>query len=322
MDTLRAAVVGCGGAGRNHARSYHSIPGVQLVGVCDIDADRAGRLAAEFETTPYEDLTTMLAAKKPDLVSVCTKEYHHEEPTIESLEFGTHVLCEKIMTYSLASGRRMLEASRRAGKILGMDYNYRHMPAYRWLKDQVGQGTLGSLVLADATTHPYCWHHALDLFRYLFGEVVEVGATLNDDPAKTPYPWHSQEEILYVPSISAVASLRFESGVVASIASSMYFDLREYMIDLQVVGTEERAGVRRIRLDDTRGALEHTGQVTLPDLPHVSLDDSFTLSIAAYVDALRSGRRPPTTGDDGYALLKIENAVVRSAKEGRCVRLC
>jgi len=107
---LRAAVVGCGGTGANHPAGYRQAAGAELVSVCDVDAARAEVLAIEYNIAPYVDLSTMLSADDPDVVSVATSEKHHVEPVVIALEHGADVFCEKIMTASVADGRQVVAA--------------------------------------------------------------------------------------------------------------------------------------------------------------------------------------------------------------------
>ena len=199
---LRVGVVGCGGAGSEHARAYQALGDlVELVGVCDIASERTRRLAAAAGTRGYGDLGELLAAERPDLVSVCTAEYGHTEPVLAALAAGCHVLCEKPLAATVADARRMVAAAAAAGRTLGIDYNYRHMPAFRGLRAELADGALGDAVLAQVCAHAFCYHHALDLIRFLFGEVAEVAAWVDDVPARREFPWHTPEEFLYVPSI-------------------------------------------------------------------------------------------------------------------------
>ncbi len=162
----------------------------------------------------------------------------------------------------------------------------------------------------------------LDLLRFFLGNPTAVQAALVDDPACTPYAWHSQEELLYIPSVAVSATFQFDSGAVATIASTMHTPLQEHMIDLSLYGEKARVSLNRVRPANTRG---QPGPGPLADglraLPKVTLSRSFDLSVGAFVAALQDGRRPPTTGEDGLAILRMEHAVVCSAREGRPVQL-
>src|SRR5512142_1691418 len=96
---LRVAVIGMGPIGNRHARLYKANPLAELVGVCDILRDRASAASKSLGVPCFYDAREMLDALKPDLVSVTTGGYEygsdHYAPTLQALDAGCHVLCEK-----------------------------------------------------------------------------------------------------------------------------------------------------------------------------------------------------------------------------------
>lgn len=315
-DDLEAAVVGCGGAGTNHARGYRNAEGARLVAVCDVDAERAGAVAEEFGVPAYESTSEVLAAEAPDLVSVATPERHHVEPTVAALEGGADVLCEKIMAESLERGREMVAAAERTGQTLAVDYNYRHMPAFAALADALDSGALGDVHLATADAHAYGWHHTLDLLRFLLGEPQSIRAHLDHDPEVVSERFR-MDGPLYVPSHAASATIEFSSGATASVSSSIHTDLTDHLIDLAVYGEEGRVRTTGVTPEDSTGTVAPGPlAAALRAAESVTLDEAFERSVAAVVDAIRNGERPPTTGADGLRVLELETATVESAERG------
>ena len=96
---LRVAVIGMGHIGHRHSRIYTKNPKVELVGVCDRNVERAKPASETYNVPYFLDAQEMLDTLKPDLVSVCTGGYEycsdHYEPTMQALNAGCHVLCEK-----------------------------------------------------------------------------------------------------------------------------------------------------------------------------------------------------------------------------------
>lgn len=329
---LRVAIVGCGGAGMEHAQAYRALGGqVELVGVCDIAPERAERVAAAVGTRAYGAWAELLAAERPDVVSVCTAEYAHTEPVLTALAAGCHVLCEKPLAATVADARRMVEAAAAASRTLGIDYNYRHMPAFKAMQAEIAGGALGAVVLAHVSAHAFCYHHALDLVRFLFGEVAEVSAWVDDAPSRRNFPWHSPEEFLYVPSVSAAILLRTRAGATVSLSASRLRHLEDTLLDVEVLGTEGRRALRGLPIHDVR-PLRVEAWPPDPDVaarlgaatgsePAFSLSDAFRASVAAFVAALVAGRPVPTDGRDGVAALLIDQAVVQAHRLGSLIRL-
>ena len=327
---MRVAVIGCGGAGREHLRAYLGLgAAVEVVGVCDILAQRAQAAAETAGVSAYTDVTTLLRAARPEVVSVCTQEADHVEPSLAALAAGCHVLCEKPLAARVADAERLVEAAQPHGRTLGVDYNYRHMPPLRALRARIASGGLGDVVTAQISAHAFCYHHAMDLVRFLFGDVVEVAAWVADDPAHRRFP--RPQEFIYIPSGSVGALLRTEGGATVSLTASRQRSLEDTLLDVEVVGTTGRAALRGMPVRDVRPravelfppdpAAEADFSPRSADTPAFGLGDAFAASIAAFVAAITAGTRPPTDGHDGLAVLRIDQAVSQAHRIGGTVRL-
>ena len=75
--TIRTAVIGVGAMGRNHARVYSDLPGVDLVGVADLDGQAAASVAEEFGAQAYTDFAKMLDELRPEAVSIVVPTIQH-----------------------------------------------------------------------------------------------------------------------------------------------------------------------------------------------------------------------------------------------------
>ena len=317
---IRTAVIGCGGAGTNHAGGYARADGAELVAVCDLDADRAATLADAHDVPWTDDVESLLADYDPDLVSVTTPERHHVEPARTALAAGVDVLCEKIMADSVAGARELEAVAADHGRTLAVNYNYRHMPSFATIKEAVDTDRLGTVRLVSADVHAYGWHHGLDLLRFLLGEPTSVRASIVDDDALRDDRF-AFDGPLYIPTHAVAASLMFDDGVLATIASSIHSPLDEHLIDLAVTGEAGRARITGMTPADSTGTVGSGPlQAALQTCESITLEESFYRSVAAVVEAVRTGTSPPTTGTDGRRLVELE-AAVRRAAAGEEVKL-
>src|SRR2546423_11618677 len=108
---LRVGVIGLNSIGHNHASAYQSAKQADLVGVCDKLQDRADEAAARYGCQAYYDIGEMLAAARLDAVSVATGGFEngadHSEPTMQCLNAGVHVLCEKPISTNIEPAREI-----------------------------------------------------------------------------------------------------------------------------------------------------------------------------------------------------------------------
>ena len=125
---LKVGLVGMGGIGNVHAASYMKDDLAELVAVCDVRKDRADAAAEKYGVRAYETLAQMLANEDLDIVDVTTSGYEngswHFEPTMEALDAGKHVLCEKPLSNNIEECREMVRFAARRKLYLGCNLNH------------------------------------------------------------------------------------------------------------------------------------------------------------------------------------------------------
>ncbi len=105
---LKVAIIGTGNICPSHIKGYQTFPSrCRIVALCDIYPEKAQARIDEFglDARAYADYKEMLAAEKPDLVSICLPPYVHADIAIAAMESGANVVCEKPMAASLAECR-------------------------------------------------------------------------------------------------------------------------------------------------------------------------------------------------------------------------
>ena len=151
---VRVGIIGCGGiANGKHFPGLASVPEVEMVAFCDIIVERAEAAAKKWGTEDakfYENYKDLLADESIDVVHVCTPNISHSFITVDALEAGKHVMCEKPMAINSAEALKMVEAAKRTGKKLAIGYQNRQRNDSLYLKDICDRGDLGEIYYAKA----------------------------------------------------------------------------------------------------------------------------------------------------------------------------
>ena len=137
MDKVRIGIIGCGGIANNkHKPSLKKVEQVEMVAFCDIIEERAQKAAKEYGVPGakvYTDYRELLQDKSIDVVHVLTPNRDHSYITVDALEAGKHVMCEKPMAINTAEAQKMIDAAKRTGKKLTIGYQNRFRPDSRYL---------------------------------------------------------------------------------------------------------------------------------------------------------------------------------------------
>ena len=145
------AVVGAGGAAQVvHLPILKRLPDLEIVGVADADVEKARTIAERFEVPHVAARLSDLLDADLDAVVVCTPNDTHEEIVVEALEAGAHVLCERPIAPDAETARRMVEASREAGRQLMVAMNQRFRFDVRSIRQFVSSGELGDVFFVRA----------------------------------------------------------------------------------------------------------------------------------------------------------------------------
>src|SRR5215207_2711454 len=148
----RIALVGVGVIGRHHARVISELADrVELVAVVDVVSDRAETLAAERGGKAFTSLTDALAAVDIDIVVACTPTGRHGEVAIEALQAGKHVIIEKPAETTVAKTDQIIEAQRKAGRLVAVISQHRFDPSTEIALAAIEKGELGRLTTGIAS---------------------------------------------------------------------------------------------------------------------------------------------------------------------------
>ena len=134
---VKAAVIGVGTMGRNHARVYNEMPEAELAALVDLDQARIDEAARLYGARVYTDYRTMLDEVQPAVVSVAVPTQAHCQITLDALEAGCDVLVEKPIAATLEEGQRMIKRAADLDRVLAVGHIERYNPAVRELKRQL-----------------------------------------------------------------------------------------------------------------------------------------------------------------------------------------
>jgi len=151
-DRIRVALIGAGGMGTEDAKSSLEIPGVELAAVSDI---YQGRLTRARERWGHQLITTrdyraVLERRDIDAVLIATPDHWHAQISIDAMNAGKDVYCEKPMAQRVEDGRRVVEAQKKTGRIMQVGSQRVSSIIYKKAQELLQSGAIGELNLVEA----------------------------------------------------------------------------------------------------------------------------------------------------------------------------
>lgn len=328
---LRVAVIGMGPIGNRHADCYRADPLAELVGVCDIQRERAEAAAARLGVPAFGDVPSMLKALRPDVCSVATGGYEygsdHFEPTMQALEAGCHVLGEKPICNEIDKAGQMVARARELGRCYGINLNHRFTPAAYLAKRWVDEGRLGHLLFINMSMwimnpvesspwfqikalHP----HTVDVMRYFCGDIEAVQCFATKAPGRGIWS-------------TAHFSMKFRNGVVGGLTGSYDIQRGHPMERCEVAGTGGRFVLDDMWRELTlypAGNLEKTVYSNPVFGGHLNFEETFKNRIHKFLEQVSQGVAPELidgSGADGLAAQKVLAAAIESLENGTVVEV-
>ncbi len=335
VTLLRVGIIGCGRIVQlAHLRILRDTPGVQVVVIADPDP-----AMRELATTlvpgvrVVADVEALLAEPALDAVVIAIPTPQHHAAAVAAFARGLHVYLEKPIAPTLAEGEAIIAAWRRAGTVGVVGFNLRFNHLYREMRDAIRAGAIGAPV-SVRTSFTACWpgdlvwridpsrggggllelaSHHVDLCRFLFDtEIVAVDAHCwsnrgPDEAAMVRLALANGVPVQTHVGYGTVEEDRFEVyGSEGKLVVDRYNALALERVPLRAGGGLATAVQRLAREVQAFGyGLEKR---RMP-----AQEPSYTASLHAFLDAVRTGEQPRPDLDDGLAALRAVDAARTSA---------
>jgi D-apiose dehydrogenase len=332
MSDLRGGLIGCGFFSINHLHGWRDVEGASIVALCDRDAKRLAIAGDQFDIGQrYSDAEEMLIKERLDFVDIATTVSSHRYLVEMAARHAVAVICQKPFAPSMQDASAMLTVCEGAGVPLMVHENFRWQSAIQTLSAIVNNGEIGAPFWGRVSFRsaydvfsgqPYLATgerfiiedlgiHVLDIARFLFGDVVSATArTRRVNPAILG------EDV-------ATILLDHENGVTSVVDCSYATHLAVEPFPETLIEVDGSEGSIRLNqgyelvVKNKSGV--HRRDVSPPLLPWASrpwhnIQESVQAIQQHWVDCLRTGREPATSGRDNVKTLALVEAAYASAR--------
>lgn len=358
MDRIvKIGIIGCGGiANGKHMPSLKKIKNVQMVAFCDIIEERAVKAAEEYGVEGakvYTDYKELLKDRDIEVVHVCTPNRSHAFISIDAMEAGKHVMCEKPMAKTYKEAKEMLDASEKTGMKLTIGYQSRWRADSLYLKKMCEDGELGEIYYGKAIAlrrravptwgvflNEYeqgggplidIGTHALDLTLWMMDNYkpkMVVGTTFEKlkNQKDCGNAWGDWDPKKFTVEDAAFGFIVMENGATIMLESSWALNIRNPKEAITMIcGTEGGADM----FDGLNINFIKNGRqcILKPDLTAGGVafydgdgdEDPSVLEARAWLDAVVNDHEPRTKACQALVVTQILEAIYESAKTGKPV---
>ena len=331
MNTLKVGVIGLG-IGQSHIEKYKQLAGVELVAVADANAERLDSYA-DSHVRRYSSYEELCDDPDIDAVSICLPTFLHEPAVVRAFTKGKHVLCEKPLAHTAAAGERIVAAARASGKKFMMNLHLRFTPASTYIRSLLDSGELGEVYYSFSSylrqprgipTGVGGWFyrkaqsgggalldngvHLIDQQWYLMGcpkPLEAMGQTYNKFGSELIGKEFDVEDF-------AAGMIRFENGAALLFENAWASVVQEPTHLLRVLGTKMGATAQPFIVTRRHGG----------DCEQVKPEAIKTENpVEHFVRCIREDQNPIVTPEQGWTLLKMIEALYRSAASGKSQRI-
>ncbi len=361
MDKLRIGIVGVGWPGQRHIEGYQKHPDAQIVALSDVNIEAAEQVKAQYNVDGARisgDYRDLLSDDDIDAVSICTPNFLHAPMAIDALDAGKHVLLEKPLAHTLADGERLAaKVAERPNQAFMIAFNNRYRPDSAVLKQEIEGGTLGRIYYAktgwlrgaaEFTLRGWFTQrersgggplidlgvHMLDLTLWFMGNPRPVSVSGSVYSEFNQFLREHTGTDVDVEDL-ATAFIKLDNGATVVLDVSWLSHIEQSnLVYAQLFGSKggaklERGGGEDLKILTTAGSgAGRTTMVNAPQFntlsaqkPNFQLHESFRAEIADFVESVTQRRQPGATITHGLDILRVLDAIYRSAETGKEINL-
>ena len=347
MKEVKIGVIGLGKIGTEHIRTIENIKNARLTAVCDYLKSIADEYAEKNNAKSFHNANELINSGEVDAVIIATPHYQHTQITIDALNAGLHVLCEKPVAVHKADAEKMIEAHKKNPKLkFAVMLQVRTNPYFKKIKSMIDSGELGKIYRVnwiltywfrtqeyfDGGSWRATWKgegggvllnqapHQLDLFQWIFGMPKKIRAYC---------------------SLGKYHNIEVEDDVTA------YCEFEQGFSGVFITSTGEAPGTNRLEIMGDRGRLIYENEKIIFDKTDVSVNEflkttktsfdappmktfdveinekggTHNLLIENFVDAILNDTPLIAPGEDGINSVELANTFLYSSLKDVTVEL-
>ncbi|MEM2237431.1 MAG: Gfo/Idh/MocA family oxidoreductase [Candidatus Caldarchaeum sp.] len=311
---VRVAVAGAGFWGVNHLRVLKDIPECEIVGVCDIDVERAEKAAKRFSVNAFfKDVDEMVEKVKPEAVTVCTPSTTHAGLALRVLDAGCDVLIEKPMASTVEEALQIIEKMDKTGRRVMVGFIERFNPAVQFAYNIIDTGGIGEVLLlysrrigwwperiGDTGVVKDTAIHDIDLVTWIFKDIPQTVYAMCGR-LRHSYEDHAQIFLSFGREKSALMEANWLTP--------------RKKREMHVTGEN---GVVTVRFIEQEVVVEKAEQLVIPNIRY---SEPLKNELEHFIQCVKKGSQPFVNAYDGLKATFIADCILASAHLNKPVNL-
>lgn len=347
---INIGIIGTGGMAGYHAGFLSSQSGVRIMASCDVREDVVNAFKEKYNIDKaYTDYHELLENKKIDAVINVTPDRFHKDISIEALQAGKHVLCEKPLAENYVDAKEMADVAKQCGKINMVHLTYRNSFAIQKAKEIIDSGKIGEVMHVDASylqswLNNYSWGgwhenpawlwrmstahgskgvlgdigvHILDFASFPVGGIKKINAQLKTFPKGNDGKW---KEYTLDANDTAMIHAEFENGALGTISTTRWASGHANSVKISIYGT---LGGIEIDLNQSYSALKLCkGKKSLIEHSWKKIECKKTPTILErFLKSVRTGKQDQPDFARGAEVQKMLDACFESSENDKTIEL-
>jgi len=349
---MKIGVIGCGGIAPAHVQAYQGLKNVEVVGLCDLNLDKAKNLAARFKIEKtYENYWNMFEREDLDLVDICTPVSTHAKIVCDAAEAIPAILVEKPMALNVSECEEMIKKVKKHGSKLCIGHNQIFSPNIQKAKAMVDSGdfklysfrtTLRAnfedlkardlappwnvlpqqrgIIWEVCCHHSYLQLHFLDDIEEVYAVGRKVKYPVYDDFAVLLRTKSDRFGIIELSWIQREMEVIYELRDLSGRRIQILYDFFHYTLEHSQKPPFTVGLAAKNMLVDEKRLLQKWAKFGTCHLQKRNLLPTARL-ITSYLEAIKKDLPAPVTPEDGRKTIELLESIERSLNERKTVQI-